>query len=64
MYGKDSTGIVKFDVEIDKGESLLMELQSFVDAVSRGEKPAVTGQQGMAALELALKVTELARLGM
>jgi hypothetical protein len=43
---------------------LLMELQSFVDAVSRGEKPAVTGQQGMAALELALKVTELARLGM
>jgi predicted dehydrogenase len=64
MYGKDATGIVKFDVEIDKGEPLLMELQSFVDAVSRGEKPAVTGQQGMAALELALKVTELARLGM
>ena len=64
MYGKDSSGIVKFDVEIDKGEPLMMELRSFVDAVSRGETPTVTGQQGMAALELALKVTELARLGM
>ncbi len=61
MYAKVDTGIAKFDVEIEKGEPLLGELQSFVDAVARGETPAVTGQQGMAALELALKVTELAR---
>lgn len=64
MYAKVDTGIAKFDVEIEKGEPLMGELQSFVDAVARGEKPAVTGQQGLAALELALKVTELARLGM
>lgn len=64
MYAKVDTGIAKFEVEIEKGEPLLGELQSFVDAVARGETPAVTGQQGMAALELALKVTELARSGM
>jgi predicted dehydrogenase len=63
MYAKVDTGIAKFDVEIEKGEPLMGELQSFAEAVSRGEKPAVTGQQGLAALELALKVTELARLG-
>lgn len=62
MYAKVDTGIAKFEVEIEKGEPLLGELQSFVDAVARGETPAVTGQQGLAALELALKVTELARL--
>lgn len=62
MYAKVDTGIAKFDVEIEKGEPLMGELQSFVDAVARGETPAVTGQQGLAALELALKVTELARL--
>lgn len=64
MYAKVDTGIAKFEVEIEKGEPLLGELQSFVDAVARGETPAVTGQQGLAALELALKVTELVRLGM
>jgi predicted dehydrogenase len=64
MYVKDAAGISKVEVEIDKGEPLLMELESFVNAVSRGETPQVTGQQGMAALELALKVTELARVGM
>jgi predicted dehydrogenase len=64
MYVKDTNGIAKVEVEIEKGEPLLMELESFVDAVSRGETPQVTGQQGMAALELALKVTELARMGM
>jgi predicted dehydrogenase len=63
MYAKVDTGITKFDVEIEKGEPLMGELQAFVDAVARGETPAVTGQQGMAALELALQVTELARLG-
>ncbi len=61
IYAKVDTGIAKFEVEIEKCEPLLGELQSFVDAVARGETPAVTGQQGMAALELALKVTELAR---
>ncbi len=64
MYAKVDTGISKFDVEIEKGEPLMGELRSFVDAVARGEKPAVTGQQGLAALELALKVTELARWSM
>lgn len=64
MYAKVDTGIAKLDVAIEKGEPLMGELRSFVDAVARGEKPAVTGQQGLAALELALKVTELARLGM
>lgn len=64
MYVKDQNGISKVEVEIEKGEPLMMELQSFVEAVSRGETPAVTGQQGMAALELALKVTEIARAGM
>ncbi len=64
MDAKVDTGISKFDVEIEKGEPLMGELRSFVDAVARGEKPAVTGQQGLAALELALKVTELARWSM
>jgi predicted dehydrogenase len=64
MYWKGENSIEKGDVPVEKGEPLMRELESFVAAVSRGETPAVTGQQGMAALEVALKITELAKLGM
>ena len=33
------------------------ELAAFLASVARGEDPAVTGQQGTAALELALEIT-------
>ena len=35
--------------------TLRAELQAFVDAVRSGGKPAVTGEEGVAALEIAIR---------
>ena len=48
-----------FDVEIEKDEPLKLELASFVECASRGETPQVSGQQGAAALNLALEITNI-----
>ena len=46
-------------VPIEKDEPLKRELQAFVECASRGQQPLVSGYQAMAALELAMQITEL-----
>lgn len=51
--------IVREPVEIDKGEPLKRELQSFVDCCRKGAEPKVSGYQATAALELAIEITRI-----
>lgn len=57
MYWKEGMEIKKGEVEIEKDEPLKLELAAFIDCVSKGETPAVTGHQGAAALDVALEIT-------
>ena len=49
--------IVREPVEIEKGEPLKRELQSFIECCSNGVAPKVSGYQATAALDLALQIT-------
>ena len=57
VYWSESGGIQAAEVEVDRSEPLMAELTAFVDAVRGHEGPAVTGPQGAAALEAALRIT-------
>ena len=54
---RDGMSIQRAEVEVDKDEPLKLELAAFIASVAQGKDPAVTGQQGTAALELALEIT-------
>ena len=45
-------------------EPLALELEHFVNCVTRGEKPIVNGNAGLAAMEAALKVSEKIKEGL
>jgi predicted dehydrogenase len=51
--------ITREKVSIERDEPLKRELQAFVECASRGQQPLVSGYQAMAALELAIQITEL-----
>lgn len=57
IHWREGMEIKRAEVEVEKDEPLKLELDAFIAAVARGEDPAVTGQQGTAALELALEIT-------
>lgn len=57
MFWIESGGIRQAEVEINPAEPLMAELTAFVEAVRDQEEPTVTGQQGAAALEVALEIT-------
>jgi len=59
MYWKDGMQIMKKEVEVEKDEPLKLELAAFVESVRDGKTPAVTGQQGAKALEVALEITKM-----
>ncbi len=59
IFWLEGGGIHHANVEIDTAEPLLAELNSFVEAVRGQREPTVTGQQGAAALEVALEITRL-----
>lgn len=63
IYQRDGLQISQNDVEVEKGEPLKLELQAFIDAVQERREPTVTGQQGAAALEVALEITHLIQEG-
>ena len=46
------------ELQIDDVEPLRAELESFVDAVVRKCEPIVTGENGLAAVELASKIVQ------
>jgi len=59
MHWREGMGIQRADVPVEKEEPLKLELAAFVGSVKRGTDPEVSGQQGAAALELALEITRL-----
>ena len=46
------------DIAIRSFDQLQYELKDFVNAVIKKQKPSVTGEDGLAALEIALKIEE------
>jgi predicted dehydrogenase len=56
--------IVREPVPVEKDEPLKLELAAFVDCARQGKRPVVSGQEGTAALELALKITEQINAGL
>ena len=64
MYRKGGPfGIMKEEVLIEKDQPLDLELASFCECARSGRQPKVSGQEGAAALELALQITELIEAG-
>jgi len=57
IYRKDGMEIAREEVQVEKDEPLKCELASFVDCAAKGEQPRVSGQQGAAALDVALEIT-------
>ncbi|MGH8129414.1 MAG: Gfo/Idh/MocA family protein [Steroidobacteraceae bacterium] len=56
----------KVDVEersFDPGDALLTEIGAFLDAVERGGRPVVSGEDGLRALETATRIAELVGRG-
>ncbi len=56
----------KVDIEersFEQGDALADEIRSFVDAVGRGARPVVTGEDGLRALETATRIAELVNRG-
>ncbi|MEI7728019.1 MAG: Gfo/Idh/MocA family oxidoreductase [Verrucomicrobiota bacterium] len=53
--------IVREPVPIEKGEPLLLELQSFIQCVAAHQTPEVSGESAKLALDLALEITRQIR---
>ena len=58
MAEGDRPGIEPLDVNVEKKEPLRAELEAFVDCVRTRHRPLVAGEDGLAALELAIRVGE------
>jgi UDP-N-acetylglucosamine 3-dehydrogenase len=50
----------EIEVKIEKQEPLKLELKSFLDCIIKNKEPLVTGEDGLAALEIALKAVQQA----
>lgn len=59
MMRREGMQIIPEEVVVEKDEPLKLELSSFVDCVSQGSGPKVSGAQAAAALEVAIQITEL-----
>ncbi|WP_367872260.1 Gfo/Idh/MocA family oxidoreductase [Luteolibacter sp. Populi] len=59
IHWREGMSIQRAEVEVEKGEPLKLELAAFIASVAHGHDPAVTGQQGTAALELAIEITRI-----
>jgi predicted dehydrogenase len=61
MHWKEGMEIKRADVAVEPGEPLRLELEAFVASAAVGAAPAVSGQQGTAALGVALEITRMIR---
>jgi predicted dehydrogenase len=61
IHWKEGMEIKRADVAVEPGEPLRLELEAFVASVAAGAAPAVSGQQGTAALGVALEITRMIR---
>ena len=64
IYKKDGFDILREEVAVEKDEPLKLEIASFIDCVSRGDRPKVSGDHGAAALDVALEITGLIENGL
>jgi predicted dehydrogenase len=53
--------VVSHEIEVPQKDQILVEISAFVDAVKTKSVPAVTGTDGMRALEIALRIEEKIR---
>jgi predicted dehydrogenase len=58
IYRRAAGRITRDKVEIEREEPLKRQLISFIECASTGREPRVSGVQGTAALELAVKITK------
>lgn len=58
IYRKEAGRIIIDELPIPRGEPLKLELESFVEAIRLGGKPQVPAEGSLAALEVAVAVTE------
>jgi predicted dehydrogenase len=61
VHWKEGMEIKRASVDVEPGEPLKLELEAFVNSAAAGAAPAVSGQQGTAALDVALQVTRKVR---
>ncbi len=47
----------------DQGDALKLEIEAFLESIVHGTPPQVTGEDGLRALETALRITELVQAG-
>ena len=47
----------------DQGDALKLEIEAFLESIVRGTPPQVTGEDGLRALETAIRITELVQKG-
>jgi len=59
IYRKDGLQIVREVVPIEREDALTRQLQSFLTCAQQGIQPRVSGNQAAAALELAIRITEI-----
>jgi predicted dehydrogenase len=57
-YRLDGGKIVPLEVTVEKKEPLRAELESFLDCVRHRKRPIVSGEDGLAAVELAIRVAD------
>jgi predicted dehydrogenase len=56
--GHPTAGLSLRKVPVTEGEPLRLEIESFLEAVRTGSRPVVSGEDGRAALALALQINE------
>jgi len=64
IYRKVESRITREKVPVNKEEPLRLELASFVECVRNKDKPVVSGEQGSAALEVAMSITNQIKQGL
>ncbi len=63
FYTRDGLEIKREAVPVERDEPLKLELAHFADCAREGRQPKVSGQEGMAALDLALEITAMVEGG-
>lgn len=61
IFRKNGLEIEQENVQVEKDEPLKLELSAFVECALRGETPVVSGQEGAAAVDVALEITRIIR---
>lgn len=63
FYTREGMEIMREEVPVERDEPLKLELAHFADCAREGRQPKVSGQEGMAALDLALEITAMVESG-